>query len=287
MAIKKTARAKINLCLHITGQRDDGYHLLDSVVALAEFGDVLTFEPADSVSLSVDGPFAAGLAGSEDNLILKSARCFTAATGCAIRLHKTLPVASGIGGGSADAAAAIHGLAEHWQLPLPDADTQLSLGADVAVCVQGTATRMRGIGEELMPISGMPDLHVVLVNPGVAVATRQVFHALATKENSALIEPPVSPFSESDFIDWLALNRNDLEPAAIQIAPVIGNVLAALNASGARLARMSGSGATCFGIFETQKAAGIAAKTLVSAHPDWWVQPTVLHGSDHPGHHEI
>ncbi|MCP5086935.1 MAG: 4-(cytidine 5'-diphospho)-2-C-methyl-D-erythritol kinase [Rhodobacteraceae bacterium] len=287
MATSRLARAKVNLCLHVTGQRGDGYHLLDSIVCFANYGDLLTFEPADAVSLTIDGPFADGLSGQDDNLILRAARCFQAPTGCAIHLRKNLPIASGIGGGSADAAAALHGLVEHWQLPMRDGPAQLSLGADVPVCVQGQAVRMQGIGEDLLPLPGWPDLPAVLVNPGVAVSTPKVFSALKSKRNPGLSGPLVGLPSQKETVAWLSQNRNDLEPAAIACAPTIGSVLDALRFNGAELARMSGSGATCFGLYATEAAAQSAAVELQAVHPKWWVQATVFCGSHHAGHNEI
>ncbi|MCP5072026.1 MAG: 4-(cytidine 5'-diphospho)-2-C-methyl-D-erythritol kinase [Rhodobacteraceae bacterium] len=283
----KIARAKINLCLHVTGQREDGYHLLDSIVCFADCGDRLEFAPDQAVSLSIDGPFSQGLSGLDDNLILKAARCFDAPAGCAIHLQKHLPVASGIGGGSADAATALHGLAALWHLPLPGVQTQLSLGADVPVCVQGQAVRMQGVGERLQPLEGWPDLPVMLVNPGVSISTPEVFSVLKNKQNSELADMPEPGSSLQKIIAWLALNRNDLEPAAITCEPVIGTTLESLRSCGARLARMSGSGATCFGVFETLADAKTEAKKLQSQHPDWWVQPTMLRGSNLPGNNKI
>lgn len=273
MAIRQVARAKINLCLHVTGQRSDGYHLLDSIVGFAEFGDVLTFEWAESVSLSIDGPFSAGLSGADDNLILKAARCFAkvAGQGATIHLEKNLPVASGIGGGSADAAATLHGLSELWGVPLPEATKQLTLGADVPVCVTGKTVRMRGIGEVIEPLPNPPDLPMVLVNPGLSVATPDVFKALTCKANSV-----ISTKGEVDWISWLAAQRNDLQNPAIASVPEIASVMEALSNTGAVLHRMSGSGATCFALYDSDESATKAADKLTTAYPDWWVQATRL-----------
>ncbi|MBR9862982.1 MAG: 4-(cytidine 5'-diphospho)-2-C-methyl-D-erythritol kinase [Rhodobacteraceae bacterium] len=273
MVIERVARAKINLCLHVTGQRDDGYHLLDSVVAFAEYGDVLTFAPAESVSLSISGPFGEGLSGAEDNLILQAARCFTrkSGQGAAIHLEKNLPVASGIGGGSADAAAALAGLSELWGLPLPDPELQLSLGADVPICVAGRPLRMRGIGEVIKPLEPDRPFDMVLVNPGVSVPTPVVFKALKDKSNPAVTDEP-----DKGWINWLAQQRNDLETPAIAHSPVIADVLTALGQTAPALCRMSGSGATCFGLYDSAKAAQDAAEHLSARHPDWWVQTTRL-----------
>ncbi|WP_188674639.1 4-(cytidine 5'-diphospho)-2-C-methyl-D-erythritol kinase [Neptunicoccus cionae] len=271
--IKRVARAKINLCLHVIGQRSDGYHLLDSVVAFAEYGDVLTFAPSESVTLSINGPFGDGLSGTGDNLILQAARCFDRKNGqgAAIHLEKNLPVASGIGGGSADAAAALVGLSELWELPLPDPEKQLALGADVPICVAGQPLRMRGIGEVIEPLELDQDHPMVLVNPNVSVATPKIFKALNNKDNPAVIDGP-----QTGWIDWLAKQRNDLQAPAIAHSPVIANVLQALKQTAPMLSRMSGSGATCFGLYQTDNAAQEAALRLSARHPDWWIQTTRL-----------
>ncbi|WP_069298759.1 4-(cytidine 5'-diphospho)-2-C-methyl-D-erythritol kinase [Neptunicoccus sediminis] len=273
MEIRRVARAKINLCLHVTGQRQDGYHLLDSVVAFADYGDVLTFAPADHVSLSISGPFADGLRGADDNLILKAARCFDrrSGQGASIHLEKNLPVASGIGGGSADAAAALSGLAELWNLPLPALDKQLSLGADVPICVTGQPLHMRGIGDQIEPLELDQEHAMVLVNPNVSVSTPVVFKGLAGKNNSAISGRP-----DTGWINWLRKQRNDLEAPAIAHTPLIADVLDALTRSKPELSRMSGSGATCFGLYQNPEAAQDAAAKLTSQHPDWWVQTTRL-----------
>ncbi|WGI21651.1 4-(cytidine 5'-diphospho)-2-C-methyl-D-erythritol kinase [Amylibacter sp. IMCC11727] len=270
MTIKEIARAKINLCLHVVGQRADGYHLLDSVVGFAEFGDVLTFEPAEQTTLTIGGPFGDGLSGEADNLILKAARCFSGGKGAAIHLEKNLPIASGIGGGSADAAAALRGLARLWNEPLPAVAMQLALGADVPVCMDHQTVRMRGIGEDISPITDVTAKAMVLVNPNVSVSTPTIFKALQSKEN-----PPLDP-QGMDAWAWISNQRNDLQPPAIAVAPVIARVLAALEETQATLTRMSGSGATCFGVYEAEAAANDAAQQIAAQYPDWWVQTTRL-----------
>lgn len=270
MTIKQVAQAKINLCLHVVGQRDDGYHLLDSVVGFADIGDVLTFEPAEITTLTIDGPFADGLSGVDDNLILKAARCFLGQKGAAIHLEKNLPVASGIGGGSADAAAALRGLAELWAEPVPPAAMQLALGADVPVCMASGTVRMQGIGEDVSALKGIEPRPLVLVNPGVSVSTPVVFKALQSKENAPLSEQTTDGWA------WIAAQRNDLQTPAIAAEPVISDVLDALGQNGATLARMSGSGATCFGTFDTDATAAAAADSISIRYPDWWVQTTRL-----------
>ncbi|MDM7463057.1 MAG: 4-(cytidine 5'-diphospho)-2-C-methyl-D-erythritol kinase [Tepidimonas taiwanensis] len=255
------ARAKINLALHVTGRRDDGYHLLDSLVVFADFGDLLRLVPG-ALSLTIDGPFGAALAADDDNLCLRAARL--AGGAAAIRLTKNLPVASGIGGGSADAAAVLRGLAAMGHAIPPGVER---LGADVPVCVASRPVRMRGIGEVLDPVPPFPPLWVVLVNPGVAVSTPAVFKALESRDNPPL-PTPVWETADS-LLGWLARCRNDLEPPARRLVPQIDETLAALRDSGAALARMSGSGATCFGLYRNAKAARDAAKAL--ARPGWWV----------------
>jgi len=273
MTLTIVARAKVNLCLHVTGLRQDGYHLLDSIVGFADLGDVLTFIPAESLTLTIGGPFADGLSGQDENLILRAARCFDSATGAAIHLQKNLPIASGIGGGSADAAATLRALSILWDSPLPSAAAQLALGADVPVCVVGETVRMRGVGERIDPVAGLPALPVVLINPGVGVSTPAIFNALSNKENPALGTGKPS-------LEWLQKQRNDLQKPAINMVPEIAETLAALELSGAGMVRMSGSGATCFGVFTTTQAAQTAAASIHKSNPDWWVQATTLNSSN-------
>lgn len=268
MQLREFAAAKINLALHVTGQRADGYHLLDSIVVFAGVGDWITVAPADHLSLSVTGPFETGLA-SEDNLVLRAARALGVTA--AITLDKHLPIASGIGGGSADAAAALRALCGMAGVALPDASAVLALGADVPVCLAGVPLRMQGVGEVLTPLPALPDCYVVLVNPGVAVATPAVFKALPCKDNPALTAMPVCG-SATGFAAWLRDQRNDLEAPAMVLAPVIGTVKAALaSRPGCLLARMSGSGATCFGLFADEELAIAAAEALRAQAPAWWV----------------
>ena len=268
------APAKINLWLHVTGRRPDGYRELDSLVAFADIGDRLTAVPASGLSLSVTGPFAGALVDEPDNLVLKAARALAARCGfvaqAALRLEKNLPVSSGIGGGSADAAAALRLCARLWRADIGEdelAGLALGLGADVPVCLAGRTARMRGIGERLAPLEPPPPpAPAVLVHPGIPVSTGRVFGALAG---------PFSPSAEmhsGDLAARAAHNRSDLEVPAIALVPEIAQVLAALRAApGLRLARMSGSGATCFGLFARETEAAAAARTVAAAHPSWWV----------------
>ena len=267
------APAKINLWLHITGRRADGYHELDSLVAFADVGDRLSITPADGLSLTVSGPFAAALGTAAENLVLRAARALAlhcgVPAGAALHLEKNLPVASGIGGGSADAAAALRLCARLWQVEIEEAvlaEVALSLGADVPVCLAGETVRMTGIGERLAPLVPPPPTPAVLINPGVAVSTGQVFGALAGR-----FSPPAA-VRDGDFAALARANRNDLEAPAIALAPEIARALAVLGTAPAlRLARMSGSGATCFGLFDRADAASEAARAIGAAHPSWWV----------------
>ena len=228
------------------------------------------------LSLAIDGPFARDLGSGTDNLVLRAANLFRnepngdTAPGAALRLTKSLPVASGIGGGSADAAAALRLLARLWDRPLPPAAALVALGADVPVCIARQACRMRGIGEELHPLA-LPSFWLVLVNPGVPVSTPAVFAALVRRDNPPLPDPPTFPDAEA-LAAWLAARRNDLEPPAAALAPEVRAILDALAAQpGCRLARMSGSGATCFGYFTAPEPALVAADALRARHPAWWI----------------
>lgn len=271
------APAKINLSLHVTGQRADGYHLLDSLVAFADVGDRLDVRPAPALSLRVSGPMAAGVPEDGSNLVLKAALALTQGgdegLGASITLDKHLPAAAGIGGGSADAAAALRLLSELWSVPLPDPEAVLALGADVPVCLHGRACRMRGLGEVLSAVPPLPPVPAVLVNPRVEVPTPAVFKLLAQKDNPPMPETLGGFADVRALAEWLAGQRNDLEGPARQVQPVIGAVLAALEASpGALLARMSGSGATCFALHESAESAADAAARLAAAQPGWWVR---------------
>ena len=267
------APAKINLTLHVTGQRADGYHLLDSLVVFADMGDRLTLRRAEVPALTVTGPMAAGVPSGPENLVLRAARAMGVALD--ITLEKHLPSAAGIGGGSSDAAAMLRGaVALLPGLKLPG-DQGLSLGADVPVCLMARAARMRGIGEDVTVVDGLPVLHAVLVNPGVAVSTAVIFRTLARKDNAPM--PDVLPHwrDAADLAAWLEGQRNDMQGAAVAAAPVVGEVIAAIGATaGCLLARMSGSGATCFGLYADAESAAAAAAAL--ARPGWWVQAVRL-----------
>lgn len=262
------APAKVNLTLHVTGQRSDGYHLLDSYVMFAGLGDSLTFAPGADISLHVTGPYADGVPDDASNLVWRAAKA-AGWTG-RIDLVKNLPHGAGIGGGSADAAAVLRALGDG------GADA-LALGADVPVCVQSKASRMSGIGDHVRLVRHAFPFFAVLVNPGIHVATPKVFKALSRKDNPAMSRMPDAQASGADWIDWLAQQRNDLEGPACACAPEISSVLDALRGTeNVLLARMSGSGATCFGLFPSSSDAQRASDAVQAANPDWWCVHTVL-----------
>ncbi|WP_420327809.1 4-(cytidine 5'-diphospho)-2-C-methyl-D-erythritol kinase [Mameliella sp.] len=270
-AIEVFAPAKINLTLHVTGQRADGYHLLDSLVMFADVGDRVTVARAEEMSLRVTGPMAPGVPDDARNLCWKAAEVFGEPV--AITLDKCLPAAAGIGGGSSDAAAVLRGMERLFDRP--SGVSALDLGADVPVCMTAQAARMQGIGEKVTPL-GMPPFPALLVNPRVEVATPAVFRALRRKDNGAMAPMPEAG-GASAAIEWVSGQRNDLQAPAVAVQPVISEVLERLeNLAGVRLARMSGSGATCFALFDTRAAADSAGATLSSARPDWWVRSTIL-----------
>jgi 4-diphosphocytidyl-2-C-methyl-D-erythritol kinase len=279
------APAKVNLTLHVLGRRADGYHEIESLVVFADVGDRLAFAPGETLALDVGGPTAESAGVTADNLVLKAARALAERVdGLRLgrfTLEKRLPVAAGLGGGSSDAAAALRLLARENGLALHDmrllAAAQVT-GADVPVCVDPRPRMMRGIGELLSDPIGLPELPAVLVNPGVAVPTRDVFAALAAPALTA--SDRAEDFLEikadaAALVSILAARRNDLQTPAIKLQAVIANVLAALQDSpGCLLARMSGSGATCFGLFGSAAAAAEVARQLQTDHPGWWVRAT-------------
>ena len=278
-AITVAAPAKINLYLHLLGRRDDGYHLLDSLIVFLDFADTVSVSLADGLSLGLSGPYAPALEGGEDNLVLAAARALAEAGGCqggaAIELTKRVPVAAGLGGGSADAAAALLALAALWGLEIPApglADIALGLGADVPVCLESRPAFVGGIGEELEPAPELPPVWATLVNPGKALATKDVFAA----HGGGFTRPGRFTASLEDagaLANRLAPLGNDLTAAARRLAPGIGVVLKAIEATGGcLLARMSGSGATCFGLYADEAGATAAAGAIRRAHPEWRVE---------------
>ncbi|RTL88129.1 MAG: 4-(cytidine 5'-diphospho)-2-C-methyl-D-erythritol kinase [Hyphomicrobiales bacterium] len=282
------APAKINLTLHILGRRADGYHELESLVAFSGAGDTLTFAPGPALSLEIAGPTGAAAGAGDDNLVLRAARNLAARIEGlklgAFRLAKRLPVAAGIGGGSSDAAAALRLLAHANGLDLQDPRLQEAArvtGADVPVCLAGRARMMRGAGESLGPLLRLPLLPAVLINPGVPVETRPVFERLGLQPGERVggaSHPEIGPAaSAAELLALLARGRNDLEDPACLQAPVIVDVLAVLRAArGCKLARMSGSGATCFAIFATPQAAATTARAIKTRRPEWWVKTAAL-----------
>lgn len=316
------ALAKVNLYLHVTARRDDGFHELDSLVVFADVGDLITATPADDLSLSVTGPFADAIGGdAADNLVIKAARTLAAHAGVPARAHlsleKNLPVASGIGGGSADAAATLKALVALWELELPDehirhavaqmADEKdtvraletlfkvwrddlgsemllavaLELGADVPVCLEGRALYMSGIGEKLELAPPLPPVWLVLANPGVAVSTAAVFQA-RSGDFSQPARFREAPRDAAHLARLLAQRRNDLAAPALALTPQIQDALDALNAQeGALLSRMSGSGATCFALFADPDAARVAAERIRAMHPAWWVAAAKMIDAPH------
>ena len=273
MAIRRIAAAKINLCLHVVGQRADGLHNLQSAVAFLDCGEWVELRKSDRTQLRILGPKAAELPRQDDNLILKAAALFPSHCQTDIRLHKTMPVASGIGGGSADAAATLHAMAALWDLPLPDVAAQVGLGADVPVCMGRRPVLMQGIGAQISPLGNVPPLFACLVNPGRGLSTARVFGQLESKSNLPL-EPP--PPAATEFCAWLKRQRNDLQAPALAAAPMIADVLEALTAQAPLLARMSGSGATCFALFESLAAAQDCAAAIQATERDWWVASGAL-----------
>lgn len=266
MTTEAFAPAKINLTLHITGQRADGYHLLDSLVVFADIGDRLWFAAGPEMALDVTGPFADGVPADQSNLVWQAAQA-AGLTGH-IRIEKNLPHGAGLGGGSADAAALLRAAFGDDVTRGIGLDAALALGADVPVCLHAGPQRMQGIGEVLHRVWPVPGYAVVLVNPRVPVPTGPVFAALETKANPPMSDIPVSADPVA-FARWLGTQRNDLERPAKHLVPVIGDVLRILD--DALLARMSGSGATCFGLYADDAQAAAAAQAISAAHPDWWV----------------
>ncbi|RXG98936.1 4-(cytidine 5'-diphospho)-2-C-methyl-D-erythritol kinase [Bradyrhizobium zhanjiangense] len=291
-ALIEEGRAKVNLSLRVVGRRADGYHDLESVVAFADCADRLTLEPGGELKLTATGPLAAACGDTADNLVLKAAKLLAEAVPGlklgAFVLDKVLPVAAGIGGGSADAAAALRLLARLNDLSLDDSRVQkvaLATGADVPVCLQSRACDMTGVGEQLLSLA-LPSMPCVMVNPRVPVATKDVFKALGLRNGELLvgvtdvIRAPAWPeegASIADWVDVLETVPNDLEAPAMRIEPVIGEVLQALrDSAGVKLARMSGSGATCFAIYGAPAEAHTAAEKIRRDHPGWWVHAGTL-----------
>ena len=283
-AIREIAPAKVNLFLHVGEKRADGFHELESLVVFADFGDVLEFAPSDQLTLSLKGPFAEGLQAGNENLVLRAARALAAhanrSDGAAITLTKYLPVAAGIGGGSTDAAATLRGLAKLWKFRVLAEEIQRiaeELGSDVPVCVEGKSAWMEGRGEKVTAVSALPSMAMVLANPGATVSTAEVFRGLKSRRGTGAVDHAVSLKNPKQLVDFLRTTGNDLETPARAIAPAIGEVLDEISRMpGVELWRMSGSGATCFGLFEDARSAEMARIALSHSHPQWWVQVTKI-----------
>jgi len=270
--IRESARAKINLCLHVTGRRADGYHLIESLAVFPEIGDALEVESGPGLSLTIGGPFAASLDAGAGNIVLRAAQALGSGRGAAILLDKRLPVASGMGGGSADAAAALRALSRLWGAPAGLGALALSLGADVPVCLAQRPAIMAGIGERLLAAPALPEVWLTLVNPLVETPTAEVFRALESPDNPPLGPHPAGFPTAGALAGWLAAQRNDLQAPALRMRPVVAEALAALGAQpGGLLTRMTGSGATCFGLFADASGAEAAAAAIRAARPGWWV----------------
>jgi 4-diphosphocytidyl-2-C-methyl-D-erythritol kinase len=280
-SVRVFAPAKINLFLHVGDKRADGYHALQSLAVFAEVGDELEIAVCREYRLSIRGPFAAGLSADGDNLVLKTAQQVQLEAD--IVLTKNLPVASGIGGGSADAAATLRGLARVWNMRDGEATMRAAaaqIGSDVPVCMVSRPAWMEGRGEIVSPVAGIPRMPLLLVNPGVAVSTAEIFRALGDRRGIGLC-PAHSFGGAADLLAFLHDTANDLEAPARAIKPVIGEVLDLLGGMpGALLARMSGSGATCFALFESAQASAAAAHEIAVRQPGWWVRPTRIAPDD-------
>jgi 4-diphosphocytidyl-2-C-methyl-D-erythritol kinase len=276
--ITEFAPAKVNLALHVTGRRADGYHLLDSLVVFAGVGDHVTVRAHRERVFDIAGPQAAHLPITPDNAVLRAVAAFGQADGVHITLHKVLPVASGIGGGSADAAATLRALVAFWQVGLPPAADVLALGADVPVCLAGRPARMTGIGDRVATLAHvLPPAWLVLVNPGKGLSTPEVFRAMTLRDNQPMPTEIPHWADAAAMAAFLHGQRNDLESPAISLIPMIADVKAALAAQpGCLLARMSGSGATCFGLFADAAAAAVGARNITLAQPGWWVADAPL-----------
>ena len=292
-AIQRQARAKVNLSLRVTGRRPDGYHELDGLTAFADAGDMVTVQDADQLQLEIVGPYAGALTQppaptepGRENLVLRAARMLAEATGRPARAHivldKQLPVAGGLGGGSADAAAALHALCALWGVdpgPARLAEIGLRLGADVPVCLHGYAAFVSGIGEWLGPAPHLPEAYVLLANPGVELATGRVFKALEGQTSGPAARWDAPPRDAGALARHLTRDGNDLEGPARRLRPEIDAVLSALaTRPGCLTARMSGSGATCFGLFAEAASAEAAAAQLAAEQPAWWLRAARLVG---------
>ncbi len=271
--ISEFAPAKINLSLHVVGQKSDGYHLLDSIVSFANVGDNIRITPGTSGRLKVTGPFAKDLPGPTHNLVLKAASLFNNIKLSQITLEKNIPVMSGVGGGSADAAATVRLLSRFFNKPEPSVEKLVCLGADVPVCMQKGIVRMMGVGEEIINLSPAPKVGILLVNPGKALSTAKVFNGVKQKNNSGVNLHGSIEKKLSSWFDWINSMRNDLTDPAIYHVPEIRLILDKLiTCDGARVVRMSGSGATCFALFEDFDLLKDAKSKIIKEFPSFWCE---------------
>ncbi|MTI10341.1 4-(cytidine 5'-diphospho)-2-C-methyl-D-erythritol kinase [Curvivirga aplysinae] len=281
-SIEEFAAAKVNLDLLVTGKREDGYHLLDSLVVFTEFGDHIRVSEAEELSLDVSGPYKAAVPLDGSNLVLKAAKALQTKlnikTGAKIHLEKNIPAAAGVGGGSADAAATLKALMRLWDIKMPVEELSelgLTLGADIPVCLLSQSAIMRGVGEDIRKIAPLPPLYMLLVNPGVSLSTPDVFKARAAElsdiaDRSALMDKTLS---RQDFLNLCLAQKNDLTEAAANLAPVVTEVLNVIEKqSDCLMVRMSGSGATCFGLFADIEAADMAKNAVLRYNTDWWAE---------------
>ncbi len=283
----EVAPAKINLALHVTGQRHDGFHTLESLVTFADRGDVIRLRSSPADKFSIGGRFATVLdqeGAADDNLVTRARDVLRDRIGdrfdappVHIHLEKNLPIASGIGGGSADAAATLRALMRHWEVDPEEINLEplcLSLGADVPMCLASRPLLAAGVGEKISPVDTLPSFHMILVNPLIGVSTPEIFRALKVRTNSPLPALPLGETSQRGWMQFLLTLRNDLEQPAIEIVPDIGEAMKLLKNAGASLVRMSGSGATCFGLFESAAEADAAFAILEALRPDWYLLRT-------------
>ncbi|QQR38123.1 4-(cytidine 5'-diphospho)-2-C-methyl-D-erythritol kinase [Devosia rhizoryzae] len=288
-SVLESAPAKVNLALHVTRRREDGYHDLESLIVFANLGDELSAEEAETDSLTISGPFGRALGTGPNNLVLRATAAFRerwpdlAPGGLRMHLTKNLPVAAGIGGGSADAAAALRTMASLSAEPVPVqdlSDLAAKLGADVPACLLSRPLVARGVGEILSPLPEFPTLYITLINPMIAVSTPDVFRRLRAHDNYPLPALPSPMTRPAQLGLWLGETRNDLQPPAVKLVPEIGVLIEELSeTSGCMLARMSGSGATVFGLFGAEGPAHEAANEIRKLHPDYWVAAAPLLGA--------
>jgi len=279
--VEEKASAKVNLCLQIVGQKSNGFHLLDSIVGFTEFGDHLSFKKSDELELKVKGAFSGQIPVDKSNLILKAAELLKTLnnikTGARITLIKNLHPSAGLGGGSSDAAATIRGLSRLWGTDLPEIDDLMKIGSDLPVCINQKTQHMKGFGEVLNEINTFPNLPILLVNPLKKVSTQTVFRKLENKKNSPLSKYEKLFQTKKDWINWLLLQRNDLMEPAVSVEPVISEVLRLISKQiSVEKVSMSGSGATCFGIFENKHDCDLAMQRVRLERPDWWSVSTEI-----------